>query len=393
MDEQLDQTAVDSVLSAKDVREAFEQTRPQRDVAVYEPFLRAVVQSGASDLHLKSGRQPQVRINGKLHKVEREVQPNEVFEARVLAILNEAQRAQLLATGSVDFAYELEGNVRFRVNVYRQESGLSLAARVVSRTIPSFEKLNLPPVIQQIADYRQGLVLVAGVTGSGKSTTIAAMLEHINSTRHEHIITIEDPIEFLYTEKKCLINQREIGLNVKDHPAALRALVREDPDVVLIGELRDVETFKAAIQTAETGHMVFGTVHAANPAQAIGRLLELFPHEERDLVRQSLVFNLRAIIAQRLVPSCVDSVGRVPAVEVMISTPIVQKLLAESRETELMDVIRAGEEGMQSFTESLYRLYEQQLITAQSARLAAPNPQEFDMRMKGIQPSSGRITS
>jgi len=367
------------------------ETRPQRDSKEYDAFLHAVVKSGASDLHLKAGEPPRVRINGVLRKVDREPRPVEEFEAMVLSVLSDEQRRQVLEDGSTDFAYDLDGEVRFRVNVFRQDSGLSVAARLVSRVIPSFEKLHMPPVVEKIAENRQGLVLVSGITGSGKSTTIAAMLEHINATRSDHIVTIEDPIEYLFTQKKCLINQREIGINVKDFATALRALLREDPDVVLIGEMRDTETFRAALQAAGTGHLVFGTVHASTATQTIGRLLDLFPESERNTVRQSLVFNLRAIIAQKLLPSIKEDVGRVPAVEILINTPIVQKLIGERRDVDLIGIVASGEEGMQSFSECLYNLYNEGLIDKSTARSAAPNPDEFEMRLKGIRSSQGNI--
>ncbi len=233
---------------------SFERTRPRKGSPETDAFLRAVVKMGASDLHLKSGESARLRIGGELRTVAEEPAPTEEFEARLFRLLTEDERRQLVVDGSVDFAYDLDDRTRFRVNVYRQEAGISIAARVVPRSIPSFDDLHLPAVVAKIADNRQGLILVSGTTGSGKSTTIAAILERINQTRNEHIVTIEDPIEFLHTSRKCLINQREIGINVKDFPTALRALLREDPDVVLIGEMRDAETFRSALQAADTGH-------------------------------------------------------------------------------------------------------------------------------------------
>ncbi len=365
----------------------FERTRPRRGEAEADAFLRAVVKMGASDLHLKSGESARLRIGGELRAVASEPAPTEQFEARVFAFLSEDERRKLVDDGSVDFTYDLDGQTRFRFNVYRQESGISLAARVVPRKIPSFEELHLPPVVSRIADNRQGLVLVAGTTGSGKSTTIAAIIERINHTRHQHIITIEDPIEFLHSSAKCLINQREIGINVKDFPTALRALLREDPDVVLIGEMRDAETFRAALQAADTGHLVVSTVHAENAPQSISRLLSMFPPAEQSSIRKSIVFSLRAVIAQQLVKSSAKEVGRVPAVEVLLSTPVVRKLIADGREMELGDVVRSGDEDMMSFAESLLRLYHQELIDVETGRLAAPNPEEFKRMVAGIKTS------
>ncbi len=366
---------------------SFHHTRPRRGSDETDTFLKAVVKAGASDLHLKSGESPRVRINGTLRKVEEQARPTEEFEANVFNFLTEDERKRLIANGSVDLAYDLDENTRFRINVYRQDSGISIAARVVPRQIPALDTLHLPEVVHEIADSRQGLVLVSGMTGSGKSTTIASMLQRINESRHEHIVTIEDPIEFLYQGKKCLINQREIGVNVADFATALRDLLREDPDVVLIGEMRDAETFRSALQAADTGHLVFSTVHAESAAQTISRLLSLFPEDERAAIRQSLVFSLQAIITQKLVPSIAEDVRRVPTVEILRSTPIVEKLIAESRELELGDVIRSGDEGMVSFAENLVQLHDQKLIDERTGVRAAPNPEEFKRILSGIRTS------
>lgn len=366
---------------------AFQHTRPRRGSAETDAFLKAVVKAGASDLHLKSGESPRLRINGTLRKVEEEAKPTEEFEANVFNFLTQDERRRLIAEGSVDLAYDLDQDTRFRINVYRQDSGISIAARVVPRRIPSLEDLHLPDVLSDIVEGRQGLVLVSGMTGSGKSTTIASMLEMINQSRHEHIVTMEDPIEFLYESKRCLINQREIGVNVADFSTALRALLREDPDVVLIGEMRDAETFRSALQAADTGHLVFSTVHAESAAQTITRLLSLFPEDERVSIRHSLAFSLRAIVTQKLVLSTDEKVRRVPAVEVLRMTPIVQKLITESRELELGDVIRGGDEGMMSFAESLAQLHAADLIDSRVGAQAAPNPEEFKRLLSGIKTS------
>ncbi|MGD0654234.1 MAG: PilT/PilU family type 4a pilus ATPase [Thermoguttaceae bacterium] len=365
----------------------FEIIHPHGGSAEADAFLRAAVRLNASDIHLKSGQRARMRIGGTLRIVERQPMPTEEFEARVFNFLSAEERHKIIANGSVDFAYELDSGQRFRINVYRQESGISVSARIVPRRIPSFEELHLPPIVAKIADFNDGLVLVSGTTGSGKSTTIAAMLEHINLTRQAHIITIEDPIEFLHTDKKCLINQREIGTNVKDFATALRAFVREDPDVILVGEMRDAETFRAAMQAADTGHLVFCTVHASIAPQTIERVLNLFPEDERPIVRQSLVYNLRAIICQKLIKSTAHSVRRVPAVEVLISTPIVRKLIAENHDSKLADVVRTCEDGMQSFAESLYALYKRRLIDREIGHATSPNPEEFEMLVRGIKVS------
>jgi len=366
---------------------AFQHTRPRRGSPETDSFLKAVVKLGASDLHLKSGESPRLRINGALRKVEEEPEPTEEFESSVFNFLTEDERRRLIAEGSVDLAYDLDEQTRFRVNVYRQDSGISIAARVVPRQIPSFEQLHLPAVLSDIADSRQGLVLVSGMTGSGKSTTLASMLQSINESRHDHIVTIEDPIEFLYESKRCLINQREIGVNVADFSTALRDLLREDPDVVLIGEMRDAETFRSALQAADTGHLVFSTVHAESASQTISRLLSLFPEDEHVSIRHSLVFSLQAIISQKLLPSSNPQVRRVPALEILRNTPIVQKLITEARELELGDVIRSGDEGMIGFAQSLADLHADKLIDEKTGCRAAPNAEEFKRLLAGIKTS------
>ena len=370
-------------------------TEDGRNPEIPDPdaFLRSIVKLDVSDLHVKSGVSPRVRVAGQLKKLKREPLPRAIFEKVILSLISEEQQSILWKEGSVDFTYDIGGSDRFRMNIYQQESGLSVAARRVKRDIPAFEDLHLPPIVSKIAENRQGLVLIAGVTGSGKSTTMAAMIEHINTTRAEHILTIEDPIEFLFTSKKSLINQREIGINVKDFSTALRALVREDPDVVLIGELRDEETFRAALQATDTGHLVFGTIHAANCAQCIGRLLDLFPEEEHDAIRQSLAFNLKAIISQRLVPTVSKEVSRLPINEILVNTPIVQKLIVEHRDSDLPAVIRGGDEGMQSFDDSLQRFVEQGYIDTEIACEYSPNAERLKMQLKGIRQGEGGILS
>jgi len=357
--------------------------RPRHGLPDKDEFFKAVMRLGASSLLVKTGFRPRVRVGGKLRTLDVEILPNAQFEEKVFEFLSPEQQQRLMEEGSIDLAYDVPGSDRFRINIFRQESGLSMVARRVRRTIPSLEALNLPPIIERIAEYRQGLVLLAGLTGSGKSTTIAAMIEHINQTRADHIVTIEDPIKYLFTSKKCLINQREIGISVKDLPTALRALVHEDADVVLIGEMRDSETFRAALQAAETGRLVFGTVHAPGCAQTIGRLLDLFAEDERETARHSLVRNLRAIVAQKVLPGVKEGVPRVPATEVLLSIPTVQKLIVEGRDADLTEVIRGGEEGMRSFTDSMQWLIENGLIDVDTARATAPDPEELNRNRAG----------
>ena len=350
-----------------------------------EQYFKAMVKAEASDLHLKVGRPPHVRVSSVIRATKAEPLTGDEITEMAMEVLTEEQRAFLIDHGSVDVAHELQDSDRFRINIFRQRGEISIAVRRVSRKIPSFSELNLPPVVQKIAEEGQGLVLLSGATGCGKSTTIASMLEHINQTRPCHIVTIEDPIEYIYTDKKALVNQREVGIDVESFESALKYLMREDPDIVLVGEMRDRETFQAALSASETGHMVFGTVHASSAAQTIGRVLDLFPAESRDLIRQSLSFNLKAIVCQKLLKGITAAAPRLPAVEILLTNPTVRRLLMEGRDHELGDVIRANErDGMQSFTRSLMNLIERELIEPAVAYEEAPNVEELKMMLKGI---------
>lgn len=353
-------------------------------------YFKAVVDLDASDLHIKAGAPPRVRVTGKVRPTKGEPLTNEQIEEMVIPLLSEPQKQYLHAHGAIDLAFELEGSDRFRVNIFRQRGRLSLAARRVPRTIPEFEDLHLPPIVKKIADYHQGLILASGITGSGKSTTLAAMIEHINRTRSCHIVTIEDPIEFLFDDKKAFINQREVGIDVATFDDALRYLMREDPDVVLIGEMRDKETFAAALRAAETGHLVFATVHASSTYQSITRILELFSSEERTLARQSLCFNLRAIVCLKLMPSIAEGIDRIPAAEIMINTPTVRKMLEEERDAEIAGIINSSpHDGMQDFNTSLHKLIELEQVDPRVAYEFSPNADELKMRLKGISGAGG----
>ncbi|MEM1164773.1 MAG: PilT/PilU family type 4a pilus ATPase [Planctomycetota bacterium] len=350
-------------------------------------ILQACIKFGASDLIMKSGSVPKIRLRGALKGLETD--PVELDEFMDIAdhILNEEQKADLHKFGSVDFAYDYDEGNRFRVNLFQARGKLSIAARLITSNIKKFEELYLPPVMSEIAMQPQGIVLLAGVTGSGKSTTIASMLDYVNERKPVHIVTIEDPIEYIFTDKKATINQREIGIDCLDFKIALRALVRENPDVVLVGEMRDAETFEAALHAAETGHLVFGTIHASSATETFGRIYDLFPPDEREQVRKILAYQMRAIVYQKLLPTLHEHIPRIPACEILINTPPVRKYILEGREGEIRDILRSQEAeqiGMQDFNAYLVQLVEQEYIHMRTALDATPNADELRMRLKGI---------
>jgi len=355
-----------------------------------DKLFRALVKLEGSDLHLKVGCPPFVRVNGSLRPLNRPAILAEEMGRLVSPLLNHDERRQRIfaADGGVDFAHTLlidDKRWRFRVNVLQQMGQIGLVARRVNNVIPDFEHLFLPPSLAGLCEFAQGMVLLAGVTGSGKSTTIASMLDWINHRYRKHILTLEDPIEFTFTDDKCLINQREIGMDVKDFGIGMKHAVREDPDIMLVGEMRDRETFETAIQAAETGHLVFGTIHASTAPSTIGRILDLFPQNMHPALRSAMVFNMKAIIAQKLLPSIKPGVGRVPTCEIMTFSPTVRKLLLNGDDDKLPDAIRIGkDEGMQDFTMSLRKLVEDEMIDRATAFEVAPNPEALKMALKGI---------
>ena len=355
-------------------------------------YFKAAIKTQASDLHLKVGQPPKLRIYGDLKNTKGEVMNEERIEELVFEILSPAQKEFFLDHGTLDFAYEIKHQDRFRINIFRQRGAISLAARRVSSKVPPFESLNLPPVVRKIAESGQGLVLVVGPTGCGKSTTIASMIDHINQIRSCHIVTIEDPIEYLFKDGKSIISQRAIGIDVKDFEEALKYMMRQDPDVVLIGEMRDAETVQAGMRAAETGHLVFATLHSANASQTIQRLLDLFPPDERDLVRQTMSLALKAIISQVLLPCLKENIDRIPAVEILIANTVVRKLISESREADLPTVIKSSlNESMQDFTYSLCEMIKDGSIDPKDAYLYAPNIEELKMALKGIRTTASGI--
>jgi len=372
---------------SEDTPEAMDSfdSAPQPKLAKY---FKSLVKAGASDLHLKPSHSPHVRIGGRVRSAPgKPLSSKEIF-SMVDEMMTDRQRAKFAELGNVDLAYELPGSDRFRINVFLQRGEVAVAVRRVTRDIPNFKALHLPPIMESLAAGQQGLVLMSGPTGGGKSTTLAAMLQSINKNRSCHIVTLEDPIEYLYESDKALVSQREIGIDVPDFQTALKYVLREDPDVVLIGELRDLDTFSAALQVAETGHLVFGTVHASRASQTIGRLMDLFPVDARQRIRQLIGFNLRAIVCQKLLPSIRKGVDRVPACEVLLVDHHIRKLIVEGRDADLEEAIRSHElEGMQTFSKSLYDLIQAGMIGPDVAYDAAPNTDELQMMLKGISAS------
>ena len=375
---------------------ATEQPIDDRTSLDHEPeldkLLRAATKTRASDLHLKVGQPPKLRLYGRLKNTTGEVMTEKRIEELVFEILSPTQKEFFLNHGALDFAYEVDGEHRFRTNIFRQRGMIGLAARRVNTVIPPFEDLHLPAVLEKISDNRQGLVLVAGPTGCGKTTTIASMINYINHTRSCHIITIEDPIEYLFKDEKAIVSQREIGIDVKDFEQALTSLMRQDPDVVFIGEMRDAKTVTAGMRAVETGHLVFGTMHSANAAQSVHRLLDMFPQTERDLVRQTLSLAFKAIISQVLMPCIKEGVDRIPALEVLTANPAARKLISEGREADLKSVIRSSQEdGMQDLTDNLCKLVKDGSIDPKDAYRYAPNTEELKMALKGIRTTTSGI--
>jgi twitching motility protein PilT len=353
-------------------------------------FFRAVVKFGGSHLHLKMNRPPFVRINGSLRPMNCDPLAESDLEDMLLALVEQDERRKRVFKdeGGVDFAYTVsyEGiSWRFRVNILQQSGHIGLVAARMNNAIPDFEHLNLPPTLGDLCVFSQGMILLTGSSGSGKSTTIASMVDWINHHHERHILTLEDPIEFIYADDKSVVNQREIGSDVRTFSIGMKHAVREDPDVIVVGEMRDRETFETAIQAAETGHLVFGTVHASTASSTIGRILDLFPYEMHSALRSAMAFNLRAIIAQKLLPSIVPGVGRVPCCEILTFSPTVRKLLLEEQDDKIPDAMRIGKaEGMRDFTMSLLDLTKRNMIDTETAFEVAPNAEALRMAMKGI---------
>jgi twitching motility protein PilT len=355
-------------------------------------LLKIATDKGASDLHLKVGSHPVLRISGELVPLvdlKRLMQEDTI--AMAFSIMSNRQKQKFKDHLEIDIAYSVPGLGRFRCNIFQQRGTVGLVLRVIPVKILTVRELNLPIVLEKISMEQRGLVLCTGTTGSGKSTTLAAMIDYINAHRKAHIITIEDPIEFLHRDKKSLINQREVEVDTKSFSGALRSALREDPDVILVGEMRDYETMETAITAAETGHLVLSTLHTLDATETINRIISVFPPHQQKQIRLQLSGVLKAVVSLRLMPRA-DGLGRVPAVEVLVSTALIRDYIINKEKTRLIpDAIAQGisQYGMQTFDQSLYHLLKKQMITYEEAMLHATNPEEFKLRLQGISSTSG----
>ena len=352
-------------------------------------ILKAAVEGGSSDIHIKVGTPVVFRINRQLVAIEAPVPTEQWMNSILEKMVPVHAKKRIEEDREVDFSYFEPGVGRFRTNVFQQRGTFALAMRYVKTQVPSFEELGLLPVLKQIALSPRGIVLVAGTTGSGKSTTLAAMLEHINANFKKHIVTLEDPIEFVFEDNQSVIEQREIGLDTQSFQHGLKHVLRQDPDIIMDGEMRDAISFSAAIQAADTGHLVLSTLHTQNASQSIGRILDFFRPEEREQVRRQLAGTLKAVICQRMVQTV--SGGVTPSLEILINTPTVRKMLEENRLEKISAAIETGvDDGMQNFNQALYNLVKERKITEKEAMAKASNPQALEMMFKGIFLDEGR---
>ena len=359
----------------------------ERQITTLDDILKLMHEKRASDVHLQIGSKPVFRVAGITRYMDDfPVITHEKLKEIIFPKLTKKQVEHFEERhGDIDFALGIPEVGRFRVNLFYQRGTLALVARLVQSEIKNFSQLHLPPAIEKICHEQQGLVIITGVTGCGKSTTLSSIIEYINQREECHILTIEDPIEFLYKNKKAYINQREVGIDVPSFKEALKYAVRQDPDVILIGEMRDDETVQFGLTAAETGHLVFGTLHSSNVSQTFGRILDLFPAGKHPQIRSSMRFNLKSILSQKLIPAVDPEIGRVPAVEMMFSNAGIKKLINDGSFEKMESVIETSkEDGMQTFNQSLYQLAKDGLITEDMALEFSPNPESLKMQFKGI---------
>ena len=356
-----------------------------------DDLLRAAVAKGASDLHIKVGAYPMMRLRGALIPLNEEKRlSNEDTEAMGAVVMSPAHEEKFKESQEIDLAYSVAGLGRFRCNIFQQRGTMGLVLRVIPTKILSVDDLLLPPVLRKIAEEERGLVLVTGTTGSGKSTTLAAMIDHINSSRCAHVMTVEDPIEFLHRDSRSIVNQREVAVDTRSFAQALRSALRQDPDVILVGEMRDFETIETGLLAAETGHHVFSTLHTLDATETINRIIAVFPPHQQKQVRLQLAAVLKAVISQRLVPRA-DHTGRVPAVEVLVVTAFIRDCIVDKEKTHLIQgAISAGtsQYGMQTFDQSIFGLFQQGFISYEEALRWASNVDEFKMKVQGISTTS-----
>ncbi len=355
-------------------------------------MLVEMLNRNSSDLHIRVGVRPHLRVNGRLEQIATDPVSIESIEKIVTQILNEKQLERFNRKNEMDLALSVAKLGRFRINLYRQRGTSGIAIRAVNTNVPTFDDLNLPEAIKKLSLERRGLVIITGTTGSGKSTTLATLIEEINGTRAENILTVEDPIEYIYRDKKSIISQREVGGDTETFAMALRAAFRQDPDVILIGEVRDIETMSIALTAADTGHLVMTTLHTMNVVETITRIISFFPPHQHQQIRLLLAGTVKAIVCQRLL-SRNDMPGRVPALEIMVNTAAIRECIINPEKTvDIPELIEQGmvQYGMQTFDQSIMKLYKQGMISFEEAMTQASNPDDFDLRLKGITGSSDR---
>ena len=356
-----------------------------------DDLLRMAMSFGASDLHLRAGSFPVIRVTGELKPLGGvpKLSQDETLEM-AFSMMSNRQKQHFKDSLEVDIGYGVNGLGRFRVNIFQQRSSIGIVARVISDTIRGFAELGMPPILNNIANEKRGLVLVTGTTGSGKSTTLAAIVDHINQNRNCHIVTIEDPIEFLHKDKESFVTQREVDVDTRNFAEALRGSLRQDPDVILVGEMRDLETIETALVAAETGHLVLSTLHTLDAAETLTRIISAFPPYQQKSVRIQLGGLLKAVVSQRLMKSAKGN-SRIPAVEILVATPLIRDyILHEDKTSSIRDAIAAGtsQYGMQTFDQSLFYLYQSGLVSLDEALRGSTNPDEFRLRLAGIHNTS-----